>query len=446
MQKSRRVGAGQKKTFVLDTSVMLHDFKCLYAFEENDVVVPIMALEELDHFKKGNETLNYNAREFARSLNDLSGDALFNGGVSLGQGKGLLRIMTGKPFSDTMRLSFKDDINDHRILAIAAYIQEHESQPIILVSKDINLRMKAKSIGIAAEDYLNDKVASVDVMEKTATEVDGVDAALIARLYSVQTGIAPSEISVTPEANECFILRGPGTNAMAIYDADLDRLVAVDKQRCYGIEPRNAEQTFAMSVLTRASIPLIALTGKAGTGKTLLALASALALQEQYSQILLARPIIALSNRDIGFLPGDINAKIGPYMLPLFDNLSVIKGSLKSTSRDYIKIEELQRQEKLIISPLAYIRGRSLTDTYMIVDEAQNLTPHEVKTVITRAAEGTKIVFTGDIYQIDHPYLDSRSNGLSYLCERMHGQPMFAHVNLVKGERSKLSELASQLL
>lgn len=446
MQTSRRVGAGQKKTFVLDTSVMLHDFKSLYAFEENDVVVPIMALEELDHFKKGNETLNYNAREFARSLDELSGEALFNGGVSLGPGKGLLRVVTGKPFSETLRLSFRDDINDHRILAIAAYIKEHESQPVILVSKDINLRMKAKSIGVAAEDYLNDKVASVDVMEKSATEIDGVDDALIANLYGEQQGIAPSELSLSPHPNECFILHGMGANAMALYDADLDRLVGVDKQRCYGIEPRNAEQTFAMSVLTRTSIPLVALTGKAGTGKTLLALAAALAQQDLYSQILLARPIIALSNKDIGFLPGDIDAKIGPYMLPLFDNLSVIKGSLKSTSRDFIKIEELQRQEKLVISPLAYIRGRSLTDTYMIVDEAQNLTPHEVKTVITRAAEGTKIVFTGDIYQIDHPYLDARSNGLSYLCERMSGQPMFAHVNLVKGERSKLSELASRLL
>lgn len=446
MQSGRRVGAGQKKTFVLDTSVMLHDFKSLYAFEENDVVVPIMALEELDHFKKGNETLNYNAREFARSLDELSGEALFNGGVSLGPGKGLLRVMTGKPFSETMRLSFRDDINDHRILAIAAYIKEHESQPVILVTKDINLRMKAKSIGVAAEDYLNDKVASVDVMEKSATEIDGVDDALIAKLYGEQQGIAPSELSLAPQPNECFILHGMGANAMALYDADLDRLVGVDKQRCYGIEPRNAEQTFAMFVLTCTTIPLVALTGKAGTGKTLLALAAALAQQEQYNQILLARPIIALSNKDIGFLPGDIDAKVGPYMLPLFDNLSVIKGSLKTTSRDYIKIEELQRQDKLVISPLAYIRGRSLSDTYMIVDEAQNLTPHEVKTVITRAAEGTKIVFTGDIYQIDHPYLDARSNGLSYLCERMSGQSMFAHVNLVKGERSKLSELASQLL
>ncbi len=441
-----RVGAGQKKTFVLDTSVMLHDYKCLHSFEENDIVIPIMALEELDHFKKGNETLNYNAREFARSLDELSGAALFNGGISLGEGRGKLRIVTGKPFSDTMRLSFKDDINDHRILAIAAYLAEHEAQPVILVSKDINLRMKAKSIGVAAEDYLTDKVENVDIMERTATEVSGVDDALISKLYGDQEGIKPEDLSITPEANECFVLRGTGSSAMALYDAERGVLAGVDKQKCYGIEPRNAEQTFAMSVLTQTSIPLVALTGKAGTGKTLLALAAALAQQEMYSQILLARPIISLSNKDIGFLPGDVDAKIGPYMLPLFDNLAVIKGALKSTSRDYLKLEELQRQEKLVIAPLAYIRGRSLTNTFMIVDEAQNLTPHEVKTVITRAAEGTKIVFTGDIYQIDHPYLDTRSNGLSYLCGRLHGQAMFAHVNLVKGERSKLSELASELL
>lgn len=446
MENSGRVGAGRKKTFVLDTSVMLHDYNCLYNFEENDVVVPIMALEELDHFKKGNEALNYNAREFARSLDALSGDALFGNGISLGAGKGLLRVVTGKPFSETMRESFRDDINDHRILAIASYLHEHEAQPVILVSKDINLRMKAKSIGVAAEDYLNDKVESVSMLERAATEVEGVDASLLSKLYGEKEGIRPEEISIRAAANECFLLRGAGTSAMARYDSERGVLVGVDKQRCYGVEPRNAEQTFALSLLTDARIPLVALTGKAGTGKTLLALAAALAQQELYSQILLARPIVALSNKDVGFLPGDIDAKIGPYMLPLFDNLAVIKSLLKSTSRDYIRIDELQRQEKLVISPLAYIRGRSLSNTFMIVDEAQNLTPHEVKTIITRAADGTKIVFTGDVYQIDHPYLDSCSNGLSYLCGKMHGQPLFAHVNLVKGERSKLSELASRLL
>lgn len=441
-----RVGAGKKKTFVLDTSVMLHDHNCLFNFQENDIVVPIMALEELDHFKKGNETLNYNAREFSRFLDELSGDALFNGGVSLGSGRGLLRIVTGKPFSETMRLSFKDDITDHRILAIAAYLHESEDQPVILVSKDINLRMKAKSLGVAAEDYLTDKVVDVVAMDQTATEVEGVDSMLAGKLFGGHGGIDPGELSLAPSANECFVLRGEGVNALAIYDAARGVLMGIDKQRCYGIEPRNAEQTFAMSVLMNDAIPLVSLTGKAGTGKTLLALAAALAQEGTYDQILLARPIMALSNRDIGFLPGDIDAKIGPYMLPLFDNLSVIKGALKSTSRDFIRIEEMQRQDKLVITPLAYIRGRSLANTYMIVDEAQNLTPHEVKTVITRAAEGTKIVFTGDVYQIDHPYLDAHSNGLSYLYERMRGQAMFAHVNLVKGERSKLSELASLLL
>ena len=220
----------------------------------------------------------------------------------------------------------------------------------------------------------------------------------------------------------------------------------MEKIKCYGIEPRNTEQAFSLYVLSDDTIPLVALTGKSGTGKTLLALAAALAQEERYDQILLARPIVALSDKDIGFLPGDIDEKIGPFMQPLFDNLGIIKNSLKTTSRFAARIDEMQRTNKLVISPLAYIRGRSLANTFMIVDEAQNLTPLEIKTVITRAAAGTKMVFTGDIYQIDQPYLDLKSNGLSYLYQRMKGQSVFGHVNLEKGERSKLSELASKLL
>jgi PhoH-like ATPase len=220
----------------------------------------------------------------------------------------------------------------------------------------------------------------------------------------------------------------------------------VIKQKTYGIEPRNAEQTFAFDALLRDEVQLVTLTGKAGTGKTLLALASALQQRQKFTQIFLARPIVPLSNRDIGFLPGDIKEKIGPYMLPLFDNLDVIKNKFTQSSKEFIKIEEMLKTEKLIITPLAYIRGRSLSRIFFIVDEAQNLTPHEVKTIITRAGEDTKMVFTGDIEQIDSPYLDEKSNGLSYLTEKMNGQDLFAHVNLVKGERSYLAELASHLL
>jgi PhoH-like ATPase len=230
------------------------------------------------------------------------------------------------------------------------------------------------------------------------------------------------------------------------YDADKRLISRVEKQKAYGIGPRNAEQTFALDALLRPEIKLISLTGKAGTGKTLLALAAALQQRKDFQQILLARPIVSLSNRDLGFLPGDVKDKIEPYMQPLYDNLSVIKHQFSSSSSEFMKIEEMQRNEKLVITPLAYIRGRSLSNVYFIVDEAQNLTPHEIKTIITRAGEGTKMIFTGDIQQIDSPYLDEKSNGLTYLADKMRGQHVFAHMNLVKGERSFLADLAGDLL
>lgn len=436
-----------KKIFVLDTNVLLHDHKCIQNFQDNDIVIPIVALEELDHFKSGSEIVNFHAREFARELDRLSGEGLFNGGVSLGKDRGRLRLVPGKPFSEDMRLSFAENSPDHRILAIADWERrEHPDVPVILVSKDINLRMKAKSLGLMAQDYLSDKVQDVEAIARGAERVENVPDEAIATLFQEGGGLSPAALKLAPSANDCFELSGTSSAALAIYDAEANALRPVAKQRAYGIEPRNSEQTFAIHVLMEASLELIALTGKAGTGKTLLALAAALAQEDRFDSIMLARPIIPLSNRDIGFLPGDIDAKIGPYMQPLFDNLAVIKGALKSTSRNFVRIEEMQRTGKLIISPLAYIRGRSLSRSFIIVDEAQNLTPHEVKTVITRAGEGTKIVFTGDIYQIDHPYLDTRSNGLSYLSEKLMGQPVFAHVNLVKGERSRLADLASDLL
>ena len=235
-------------------------------------------------------------------------------------------------------------------------------------------------------------------------------------------------------------------SALARYDSFNGRIRKVEKQVCFGIQPRNAEQAFAFEVLTDPNVKLIALTGKAGTGKTLLALAAALKQNEDYGQILLARPIVALSNKDLGYLPGDEKQKIAPYMQPLFDNLVVIKSHLNFGGAEVKRIEELQTSKKLEIEALAYIRGRSLSETFCIVDEAQNLTPHEIKTIITRAGENTKMVFTGDLQQIDSPYLDTQSNGLAYMIDKMSGQDLFAHVNLLKGERSRLSELASVLL
>lgn len=438
-----------KKIFVLDTNVLLHDHMCIYNFQENNVVIPITVLEELDKLKKGNDQINYNAREFTRELDKLSGDHLFNGGVTLGKGLGKLTIETGKPFSKEISESFPENTPDHRILAIAEYVKtKNPGLHVALISKDINLRMKAKSIGIMAQDYQNDKVHNIDDLNKNIITIDSISSEQIARLYEKIEGVPVEEFKLNPEpkGHQYFILKGDKSSALAHYDPVKKVFVRVEKQRTYGIEPRNAEQTFSLDALLRPDIPLVALTGKAGTGKTLLALAAAIQQSKMYSQILLARPIVPLANRDLGFLPGDVKEKIEPYMTPLFDNLTVIKNKFKTTSEEFKHIEEMQKADKLVITPLAYIRGRSLSNVFFIVDEAQNLTPHEIKTIITRAGEGTKMVFTGDIQQIDSPYLDTESNGLSYMADKMRGQDIFAHVNLVKGERSYLAELASNLL
>jgi PhoH-like ATPase len=437
------------KVFVLDTNVLLHDYRCIYSFQENNIVIPIVVLEELDKLKKGNDQINFNAREFTRELDKISGDHLFNGGVELGKGLGKLSVETGKPFSKVISDSFPENTPDHRILAIAEFIsQNHPKNTVVLISKDINLRMKAKSIGLMAQDYETDKVRNIDDLYKNILTLESIDNQLISRLYEQPEGVAITDFTLHPKpvGHHYFILKSEKASVLAHYDPNNKVMMRVEKQRTFGIEPRNAEQAFSLDALLRPEIPLVALTGKAGTGKTLLALAAALHQNKLYNQILLARPIVPLANRDMGFLPGDIKEKIEPYMQPLFDNLSVIKNKFRSISEEYLKIEEMVKNEKLVLTPLAYIRGRSLSNVYFIVDEAQNLTPHEVKTIITRAGEGTKIIFTGDIQQIDSPYLDTQSNGLSYLADRMKGQDLFAHVNLIKGERSYLAELASNLL
>jgi len=438
----------KSKIFVLDTNVILHDYTCIYQFQDNDVILPITVLEELDKFKRGNDLINFQAREFTRLLDEIVGDELFNGGKPLGQGKGKLRIETGKPFSDELKASFKEDIPDHRILSIADYIaKSYPKRKTVLISKDINLRMKAKSLGIQSEDYKTDQVTDEHILDKTVTTFDNFDDGLIDTLYN-QGSFAKKDVEkdFSPEANECFIFRGNSSSALARYDERSERIYRVEKKSAYGIKPRNAEQTFSLNMLMDPEVKLMALTGKAGTGKTLLALAAAIEQHRQYEQILLARPIVALSNRDIGYLPGDASEKISPYMQPLFDNLAVIKHTFNPRSNEYQLIEEMVKEERLNITPLAYIRGRSLSNAFFIIDEAQNLTPHEIKTIITRAGEGTKMVFTGDLQQIDSPYLDMKSNGLAYMTDRMRNQELFAHINLVKGERSYLAELASNLL
>ncbi len=438
-----------KKLFVLDTNVLLHDYQCIYNFQENDIVIPIVVLEELDKFKKGNDLINFQAREFTRELDKLSGDKLFNGGISLGEGLGRLSIETGKPFSRAISESFPENTPDHRILAIAEYTHlQNNRKNVVLISKDINLRMKAKSIGVPAQDYQNDKVANIDELYKCITVCENMSSRLINDLYKKYEGVEAKKFKfdTEPLPHQYFIMKNGKSSALAHYDPFRKMINRVEKIRAFGIDPRNAEQAFSLDALTRPEIQLATLTGKAGTGKTLLALAAALHQRKLFTQIYLARPIIPLANRDMGYLPGDIKEKLEPYMQPLLDNLSVIKHKFSQQSTEFKKIDELLKTEKLVITPLAYIRGRSLSRVFFIVDEAQNLTPHEVKTIITRAGEGTKMIFTGDIEQIDSPYLDTRSNGLSYLTDKMRGQEIFAHVNLVKGERSYLADLASNLL
>ena len=438
-----------RKTFVLDTNVILHDSTCIYHFDEHDIVIPITVIEELDRFKKGKDILNCNAREFLRALDTLTGDHIFNGGVPVSEGQGRISVFLESQFHDKVQANFASTKADHHILNAAYHIATEKGfDQVVLVSKDVNLRMKAKSVGLTAENYRSDHVQNLSELYRGKSVLENVDGHLIDHLYQ-----APYEIAVdalVPEnelrANEFLILRNGRKSALGVYDEAQQKVLRVENRVGFGIRPRNAEQAFALNALLNRDIPLVTMSGKAGTGKTLLALAAALETKRHYRQIFVARPVVPLSNKDLGYLPGDVNSKLDPYMQPLHDNLSVIRNQLAQDNTRSQRIRELLEDGKIVITPLSYIRGRSIVKTFFIVDEAQNLTPHEIKTIITRAGEGTKIVFTGDIYQIDHPYLDSHSNGLSYLIEKMKGERLYAHVNLEKGERSDLSDLATRLL
>jgi PhoH-like ATPase len=441
-----------KKLFVVDTNVVLFDHTCIYNFEEHDVALSIVVLEELDRFKRGNDLINFEAREFVRELDQLAGDGPLTDGLALGPGRGRLFIEVGEPESSRVDQVFSRSKPDHRILALAEELRaRHPQRPVILVSKDVNLRMKAKSLGLVAEDYTTGKVQHVDRLYTGTACLEGLPSDTIARLHQEPHTLPVTELPFGGTAprlhpNQYLVMKNGSLSALAHHNRGLGALERVVKRPAYGVDPRNAEQIFALDALTRPEVQLITLTGRAGTGKTLLALAAALEQRRSYHQIYLARPVVPMGNRDIGFLPGDIKSKLDPYMQPLWDNFSVIRHRFSRESREHKALAEMIEHEKICIAPLAYIRGRSLDHVFFIVDEAQNLTPHEVKTIITRAGEGSKVVFTGDIHQIDTPYLDSQSNGLTVLIDRMKDQDLFAHVNLVKGERSPLAELASTLL
>lgn len=437
------------KTFVLDTSVLLFDHNAINNFEDNDVVIPITVLEELDNFKIGHDTKNFEARSIIRFLDKISEDQNLSDWIKLGKNKGRLKVAMTESSQDVSATDvYGNDKNDHRIIDVALQLKKkNKRKKVVLVTKDINLRIKAKAIGLAAQDYLTGIVEDVtDLGEDYQSNHTDLDAEIIKALYKKKSIAEAGILENHKVANGYYVLNNCTNSALARYDGRSNSIELVEKDKAYGIKPKNAEQTFALNALLNKEIKLVALQGVAGTGKTLLALAAALEQKNTYDQIILARPIIPLSNRDIGFLPGNADDKISPYMQPLFDNLKVIKSQFKENARKMKWIEEMQASGDLSITALAFIRGRSLNKAMFIIDEAQNLTPHEIKTIITRAGEGTKIVFTGDVHQIDTPYLDENSNGLTYIIDKLSGNDLFASVKLQKGERSELANLANELL
>ncbi|MFD2515601.1 PhoH family protein [Pontibacter locisalis] len=446
--KKKNQDTNQKKIFVLDTSVILYDHSAIQNFQEHDVAIPITVLEELDNFKKGNDIKNFEAREFIRFIDKLSAEHKLQDWLPLnGKNKGYFRVLMNDSTEMLDAVQIFGDKNDHRILNSALKLQQEKpDHKIVLVTKDINLRLKARALNLVAEDYETGKIQDVAGLYTGNDTIEDVAPNIINELYEKSQCDVGQVLKAPPADNHFYILKSFKSSILSFYNTAEKQLERVDKLTAFGIKPRNAEQAFALHALLNPQIKLVSVQGVAGTGKTLLALASAIEQRREYKQIYLARPVVPLSNKDIGYLPGDIKSKLNPYMEPLWDNLKYIQNQFSETSKEYQKLRDMVDLEKLVITPLAYIRGRSLSNIFFIVDEAQNLTPHEVKTIISRAGENTKIVFTGDIYQIDTPYLDSQSNGLSYLIDRARNHPLYAHITLLKGERSELANLANELL
>lgn len=444
-----RKKSDSKKIFVLDTSVILHDHNSINNFEEHDIAIPITVLEELDNFKRGHDSKNFEAREFIRIIDKLSMNSTLTDWIDLdSENRGRVKIvMNGLTGKRDANVIFGEKKADHHILNCALrLIEEEKDSKVILITKDVNLRLKAKALDIAASDYETGKIKDLHNLYSGKTYLEDVDSEEIRKIFTSGHTENTEILGKEKSNNHFYILKGGKSSVLAYYNPFQERVERVEKQYTYGIKPRNAEQTFALHALMNDDVKLVTIQGVAGTGKTLLALAGALEQSKKYHQIILARPIVPLSNKDIGYLPGDAKEKINPYMEPLWDNLKFIKSQFSENERKHKAIDDMLREEKIVITPLAFIRGRSFSNVYFIIDEAQNLTPHEVKTIITRAGENTKIIFTGDIFQIDTPYLDEQSNGLSYVIDRLKGNQLFAHITLEKGERSELANLANDLM
>lgn len=437
----------KKKIFVLDTSVILYDHNAFENFQEHNVAIPIQVLEELDNMKSGNDTRNFEARSFIRLMDDISRNNLINNWQPLnGKSRGSFKVIIDtKNIAADAAAIFGSEKTDHRILNAALVLQEENpDKKVVLVSKDICLRLKAKSLNLYAEDYETGKVKNLDELYTGKTTLDKVTDKLITQLN--KHDFAPFDVPEQQNNNHFYILNGKNSTVPAFYNSKTGQLEKVIEQPIFNIFPKNVEQAFAIHALLHPDIKLVTIQGNAGTGKTLLALAGALEQRKHFRQIYVTRPIVPLSNKDIGFLPGDIKSKIDPYMAPIWDNLKFIKDQFSDDEKMQAKIDELVTTDKISIAPLAFIRGRTLSKIFFIVDEAQNLTPHEIKTIISRAGENSKFIFTGDIYQIDTPYLDAESNGLSYLIDKAKDHPLYAHITLQKGERSELANLATELL
>jgi PhoH-like ATPase len=437
------------KTFILDTNVLLYDPHALYRFEDNNIIIPITVIEEIDRFKKDMNETGRNARHISRLVDQLRKDGSLTKGIALENG-GTVRVeIYEEKVLKRLPPELRVDRGDNRILAVAVDLLERDGKnPVILVTKDTNLRIKADALGLVAEDYESDKV-DIEELYPGYVEME-VDPLIIDRVHG--QGFAEAEGEFYP--NQFVNLKdqlNPSHSAICRFDASQRRLVPLKKagkEGVWSIHPRNREQSFALDALLDDNVKLVTLVGKAGTGKTLLAIAAGLhkvAEENVYNRLLVSRPVFPMG-KDLGFLPGDIEEKLTPWMQPIFDNVELLLSGHEAEKRHSKGYKELMAMGILDIEPLTYIRGRSIPNQYMIVDEAQNLTPHEIKTIITRAGEGTKIVLTGDPYQIDNPYVDASSNGLTYVVERFKEQAIAGHITMTKGERSELAELAANLL
>ncbi|RNC67591.1 MAG: PhoH family protein [Desulfuromonadales bacterium] len=438
------------KNFVLDTNVLLYDPQAIFKFKDNNIIIPITVIEEVDRFKKDMNETGRNARQVSRFLDEMRKVGSLSTGITLETGGSLRVEMYEEKFMKALPPELREERGDNRLLAVAMRVKELDGDtPVIFVTKDTNLRIKADALGLKAEDYESDKV---DIQELySGFSIIDVSAELVDRFHG-QGWVEAPERTFNP--NQCVTLRDmahPSHTGLGKYRADDGRIVPLHKtgkEGVWSIFPRNREQAFAFDLLLDDSVKLVTLVGKAGTGKTLLAIAAGLqktAEENVYNRLLVSRPVFPMG-RDLGFLPGDIEEKLTPWMQPIFDNVELLLSGHEAEKRHSKGYKELMAMGILDIEPLTYIRGRSIPNQFMIVDEAQNLTPHEIKTIVTRAGEGTKIVLTGDPYQIDNPYVDSSSNGLTYVVERFKEQAISGHVTMTKGERSELAELAANLL